>query len=204
MRLYVFLRACACVIVSLLFRFRVSGKENIPKERGAILAVNHISFWDPLFMAVSASERHLTFMARSSLFSKPFLGFCLKHIGAVPVERQASDFTALRTALSTLKEGKVIGIYPQGTRLPDQEPHGTKFESGAAYMAMTAGVPVVPIGVYTKNYRVRWFRRVYAVIGEPMVFEKCRDREVIEQNSAALKNRICDLCDEAKRLSLKK
>ena len=102
MRLYAFLRACARVIVCLLFRFRVKGKEHIPNEGGVILAVNHISFWDPLFMAVSASKRHLTFMARSSLFSKPVLGFCLKHIGAVPVERHASDFTALRTALSTL------------------------------------------------------------------------------------------------------
>ena len=70
-------------------------------------------------------------------------------------------------------------------------------------MAMTAGVPVVPIGVYTKNYRVRWFRRVYAVVGEPMFFEKCRDREVIDQNADALKKRICSLCDEAQNLSMK-
>lgn len=200
MRLYAFLRVCARAIVALLFRFRVKGKENVPKDCGVIFAVNHISFWDPLFLAVSASDRHLTFMARSSLFTKPILGWCLKHVGAVPVDRGGSDFSALRTALSVLKDGKAIGIYPQGTRLPDQEPRGTKFESGAAFMAMTAGVPVIPIGVYTKNYRIRWFRRVSAVIGKPLVFERTRDRSVIEQNSEQLKERICSLCDEARTL----
>lgn len=197
MRLFAFLRACARVICFLLFRFRVVGSGNIPKDGGLILAVNHISFWDPLFLAVSAPNRHLTFMAKDSLFTKPLVGWCLKHVGAVPVDRDNNDFSALRTALSLLKDEKVIGIYPQGTRHPEVAPHDTKFESGAVYMAMTAGVPIVPIGVATKHYRVRWFRRVCAVVGEPLVFERTRDRSKIETNNAALKLRICELCNEA-------
>lgn len=197
MRLFAFLRACARVILCIFFRFRVYGCNNIPNDCACILAVNHISFWDPLFLAVSAPNRHLTFLARSSLFSKPLVGWCLKHVGAVPVERNHNDFGALRTALAVLKDKKVIGIYPQGTRCPDQLPRDTKFESGAAYMAMISGVPVIPIGVATKNYRVLWFRKVVSVVGEPLFFERCKDRGVIEANSEILKEAICVLCDKA-------
>ena len=197
MRLYAFLRALARVILCLIFRFRHVHKGDVPLEGGAILAVNHISFWDPLFLAVSAPDRHLTFMARSSLFTKPLVGWCLKKVQAVPLERSANDFSALRTTITLLKDGKMIGIYPQGTRCPDRAPHETDFENGAAYLAMTAGVPVIPIGVATKNYRVRWFRKVVSVVGEPLRFERSRDRADIEANTALLKESICVLCDTA-------
>lgn len=197
MGLYRFLRALARVIVRLLFRYSVRGLEHVPAQGGCILAVNHMSFWDPLFLALCAPKRYLTFLARTSLFSKPLVGFCLREVGAVAVNRDKNDFSALRTALAVLKEGKVIGIYPQGTRCPDVSPDGTAFEGGAAYMAMTAGVPIIPIGVATKNYRVRWFRKVNAVIGEPLYFERTRGREAIEAYAEKVKNRICALCREA-------
>ena len=156
-----------------------------------------MSFWDPLFLALCAPDRDLTFMARTSLFSKPLVGFCLKKVGAVPVNRDKNDFSALRTALSVLKDGSVIGIYPQGTRCPDRSPRESAFESGAAYMAMTAGVPVIPIGVYTTDYRVKWFRRVTAVVGEPLLWTRVRDRAAIEAHSEELKEAICLACDQA-------
>ena len=200
MRLYAFLRAFARVILRLVFRFRLYHNGEAPLEGGAILAVNHISFWDPFFLGVSAPRRHLTFMARSSLFTKPLVGWCLKKVQAVPLDRNANDFGALRTTISLLKEGKMIGIYPQGTRCPDRSPRETSFENGAAYLAMTAGVPIIPIGVATKNYRVRWFRKVVSVVGEPIFFERSRDRSVIEKNTGVLKDAICSLCDEASEI----
>lgn len=197
MRLYAFLRACAQVIMRLLFAIKLRKNKHAPMEGGCIIAVNHISFWDPLILALAAPKRHLTFMARSSLFSKPVLGWALKRVHAVPVNRDTSDSSALRTALTLLKEGKMIGIYPQGTRQPDVHPSKTQFESGATYMAMSTGIPIVPVGVATKNYRIRWFRRISVVVGDPIYFQKDRDRAVITQNNEILKKRICDLCDEA-------
>lgn len=198
MRLYAFLRACARVVLLVLFRFSVTRKADTAQfEGGCIVAVNHISFWDPIFISRCAPKRHMTFMARTSLFHKPIVGFCLKMVQAVPVDRDNGDSTALRTALTLLKNGSMIGIYPQGTRCPDRHPSETEFESGAAYMAMSAGVPIIPVGVATKNYRVRWFRRVSAVVGEPVYFEKVRDRAVITENTEKIKQIISALCDEA-------
>ncbi len=197
MRLYAFLRACARVLLRFLFRFRAVGVDKIPDEGGFILAVNHMSFWDAIFLAASVPNRHLTFMARSSLFTKPLVGWCLRTVGAVSVDRDANDFSALRTALALLKDGHVIGIYPQGTRCPDAPPSESHFESGAAYMAMTAKVPIFPIGVATKNYRVRWFRKVRLHCGNPLFFERDRDRTAIERNTQILKERISALAEEA-------
>ncbi len=202
MRFYSFLQTCARGIVCALFRFRVKGAENIPMEGPCILAVNHISFWDPLFLAVATKHRQITFLARSSLFKKPLVGFCLKKVGALPVNRDTSDYSTLRTALSVLKDSKVIGLYPQATRCPDTHPNTTEFQGGAVYMGMVAKVPVIPIGVYTKNYRVHWFRKVTAVVGEPIVYNVARrDKEAVEEKTAEFKATLCKLCDEAAALT---
>jgi 1-acyl-sn-glycerol-3-phosphate acyltransferase len=132
----------------LVFRPQVIGLENLPVDGPAILASNHLSFSDSIFLPL-VCKRPITFLAKSDYFTTPGLkGWLTKlfmsGVGQVPVDRsggRASE-AALRTGLRILGEGKLLGIYPEGTRSPDGRLYRGK--TGVARMALEAGVPVIP------------------------------------------------------------
>lgn len=156
----------AKAVMRVLFRPKVHGKENIPKEGGYILAANHLSFWDPVFMGAFLPERKILFMAKASLFKfKPF-GAIIRACGAVPVNRGSRDASAILTAVDLLKSGGVLGIFPEGTRVRKGKKSNPK--KGTVRMAEMAGVPIVPIHLDTKY---KWFKKAHMIIGEPIFIE---------------------------------
>ncbi|HPE15779.1 MAG TPA: lysophospholipid acyltransferase family protein [Oscillospiraceae bacterium] len=151
---------CAVAIVGNLFRLlypmHFIGRENIPASPFLICA-NHSAFSDPFFVAVGFTPRRdLRFMAKTELMELPVLGPILHWLGVFGVERGKSDLSAVKTALRCLKNGENVAIFPQGTR------YKTKAQSGAALLALRAGVPVVPVFVPVNK---RFFRRNTVVIG---------------------------------------
>lgn len=152
-----------------VFGARVSGKENMPAEGGIILASNHASNWDPV-VAGAFSPRQLTFMAKAELFSpKPF-GALLKWLGAFPVKRGRGDIGAIKSALTILKENRVVLLFPEGTRNHDTVAHA---KSGVAMLALKAGVPVVPMYI---SGHCRPLGRLRVTIGKPMDFSLCGEK----------------------------
>jgi 1-acyl-sn-glycerol-3-phosphate acyltransferase len=145
---YWIVKAILSPILRLLFRPRVEGLENIPEEGAAILASNHLSFSDSIFLPLVVSRR-ITFLAKSDYFKGRGLkgrlkaGF-FKGVGQLPVDRSGgrASQAALETGLRVLSEGKLLGIYPEGTRSPDGRLYRGK--TGVARMALEAGVPVIP------------------------------------------------------------
>ncbi|MBE7047923.1 MAG: 1-acyl-sn-glycerol-3-phosphate acyltransferase [Ruminococcaceae bacterium] len=144
LRLTRFLIKC---FMHLVFRLHIYNKENFPAEGAAIVAINHKSYWDAPLLA-SALPRSLHFMAKKELFSKPCLGQILRWSGAFPVSRDASDISAIKVALSTLRAGKVLAMFPEGRRVKGDEEH--KAKAGVALIAEKTGAPIIPVAIAGK------------------------------------------------------
>ena len=138
-------------VLRLIFRPYVIGLENVPEDGGAILASNHLSFSDSVFLPLVV-ERRVTFLAKADYFTGRGLkgrltaGF-FKGIGQLPVDRsggQASE-AALNAGLKVLRRGELLGIYPEGTRSPDGRLYRGK--TGVARMSLEAAVPVLPVAM---------------------------------------------------------
>ena len=160
-RFYTFAKAVMRVFFALIYPLRMIGVENLPKSGAAILCGNHMSLLDPL-AAGRAVGRPVRFMGKKELFSVPVLNTLLRALGAFPVDRGNTDITAVRTSLNILKEGGVLGIFPQGGR----ETGGYRgMETGVALIALKSGAPVVPMRIMEKFHP---FRRNTLIIGEPV------------------------------------
>ena len=131
-------------ILHLIFPHRVTGLENVPAEGAVMLCSNHVSMLDPFFIA-GAVRREIRFISKKELFTNRLLGAIMTKLGMFPVDRGGNDMAAMRTCISVLKEGGVLGIFPQGHRYKHDENH--EMQSGAAFIALRTHVPVVPIHV---------------------------------------------------------
>ncbi len=159
-------------IVRLIMRVRIVGAENIPPQgEPVILCCNHISNWDPILLIVSPPKRHIHFMAKAELFCNPLFSWFLgKQIGAFPVRRGTGDTGVIDTAARILNDGKVMGIFPEGTRSKTGKLLSPK--SGAALIAARTGASVLPAAVVTRGQKVRLFQRVTIVYGKPITPEE--------------------------------
>lgn len=148
--------------VSLKYRIKAKGRENIPPG-GAVLCANHSSNLDPLLMAYAfKSKTHIHFIAKAELFKIPILGRVLRAIGIFPVDRGNNDVNAIKTAMKLLKNGEKVGIFPEGTRIKDE--NNTEAKTGAVIFAARSNVPVVPVYIARKK---KWSKRVPVIIGKP-------------------------------------
>jgi 1-acyl-sn-glycerol-3-phosphate acyltransferase len=169
------------------FRYRVIGAENVPRTGGVVVAANHISNLDPPLLGV-ASPRPISYMAKKELFAMPVLRWLLPPLNAFPVDRQAGGTAALRASLRMLKEGRCVGIFPEGGR----NVTGTNEEkAGAAFLAAASGMPVVPAAIIGTR-KLRPFGRVSVVFGEPMHVTRNRqsDGDDLEKGAAQIMQRI--------------
>jgi len=138
-------------LLRLLFRPWVEGLENIPDDGPAILASNHLSFSDSIFLPLVV-PRHITFLAKSDYFTGKgvkgrLTAFFFKGVGQVPIDRSGGSASqaAIDTGMRVLNEGSLLGIYPEGTRSPDGQLY--RGRTGVARMALEAGVVVIPLAM---------------------------------------------------------
>lgn len=135
-----------CILVSrLFFRLRAWGLENVPLEGGVLLAANHQSYFDPP-LATCLVRRQCSYLARSSLFGFGPFRWLLSALGAMPLERGQSDAAALRLAVEVLRSGRLLMLFPEGTRTRDGALG--RLQPGVAAIALRAGVPVVPTFIH--------------------------------------------------------
>src|SRR5215218_9012529 len=123
---------------------RVQGLEHVPREGAAILTPNHKSFWDSFFLGV-CTRRHLRFMAKTELIQGHY-GPLLVRLGAFPVKRGEADADALETAREVLRQGGLLALFPEGTRVRDPDELGDP-KRGAGRLALESGAPLVPAAI---------------------------------------------------------
>jgi 1-acyl-sn-glycerol-3-phosphate acyltransferase len=133
-----------------LFRFRSHGEEHLPREGGFVLSANHMSNLDPWPLGIPLyPERQLRFMAKAEMYRYPPLRWALKNAGAFPVRRGMGDEEAIQKAVDLAKAGEVVAIFPEGTRRNKGvvKKHKARPRTGAARVALLAGVPLVPAAI---------------------------------------------------------
>jgi 1-acyl-sn-glycerol-3-phosphate acyltransferase len=202
------LDALVRVVSTLFFRVRWIGVRNIPRTGPALLASNHVSPLDPVFIALSPSARGrtLNFLAAAEFFDRPVVGRLLKVLHQIPVRRGAADWQALEELADVVRNGGLAGIFPEG-RMGDGTTLG-RAHRGAARLALAAGVPVIPIGIW--GSQARWPRsglrlgppprpRVTVVFGEPIPVEgSARDRDAVRDLTERIMARIEEVLDRAR------
>lgn len=198
-------------IIKLIWNIRVEGKENIPKkgEGPFIVCANHISAFDPVAIAVSLQHTQPCYLAKQELFKNRIAAWFFKNIGIIPVTRSGNDVGALKTTIKQLKEGRSIGIFPQGTRHPGVDPKTTEAKIGVGMIQSYSSADILPIYIRTKDNTQKTFRRKTIIIGKPITAEEIgkegRGSAEYERISSLIFNRICDLNDEyEKKLATKK
>ncbi len=145
---YGIMRPVASLISKSRHRISYYGTENLPEEGGYILAANHITALDPVFISV-ASKRPVHFMAKNEVFQNKLIGWALAQLNAFPVDRSKFDEDAINYAVSLINDGHILGIFPEGTRSPDFTPQ--KGKGGACYIAKVCKCDVVPVSIYTSD-----------------------------------------------------
>ncbi|WP_462417575.1 lysophospholipid acyltransferase family protein [Kytococcus sp. Marseille-QA3725] len=151
-------------------RIDVQGKDNVPATGGAVIAMNHISYLDYVFagLAVRHRRRQVRFLAKKELFDQRGLGWALRSMRHIQVDRDAGG-SALRHGVAALQEGELVGVFPEATISRSFELKG--FKTGAVRMAMEAGVPVIPL--------VNWGAQVLATKGLPRHLGRSRTRIIL-------------------------
>jgi 1-acyl-sn-glycerol-3-phosphate acyltransferase len=178
-RTYSVIAALSVPILYGFFRLRARGRENVPDAGGCVLACNHLSSFDPWPLGVPLwPRRQLRFMAKSELYWFP-LGALIGAAGAFPVRRGQRDTAAIETAVRLAREGNVIAMFPEGTRR--KKGLVKKFEArprtGAARIALEAGVPLLPAAVKGTDHLLR-LAPLHVAYGPPVDIDDLRGGDV--------------------------
>ncbi|HEX5613964.1 MAG TPA: lysophospholipid acyltransferase family protein [Acidimicrobiia bacterium] len=201
---YWIVKALLTPLLRVLFRVHVEGREHLPARGPIILAANHRSFMDSIFMPLVV-RRRVTFVAKAEYFDDPKTAWFFRAVGQIPIRREGGDASerALASAMDVLEAGGVFAIYPEGTRTRDGYLH--RGHTGVARLALRAGVPIVPVGMIgtdeiqpTDKKLPRFFRRVTIRFGTPLDVARFAghsdDHRALRSLTDELMFEIQDLC----------
>ena len=164
MRFYNF--ACSIVrfLLAIFYRIEVIGQENIPDEGKYIIIANHKHYFDPLFMIGAVKNRRIIPVAKQELFRIPILRSLLNKVEVIPINRANPSLSTVKEILRQIKNGRVLGIFPEGTRCLDLNTF-LPAKPGVALFSIKSKADIRPMSIIT-NYRP--FSKVKVVIGQPI------------------------------------
>lgn len=142
------IRPLGMLLCNTYYKVEFEGLENLDRNGGFIIAPNHVSEFDPLFIAM-ASKRLFHYIAKYELFENSVLNKAITHLNAFPIVRGKGDMTAINYGIELVRRGEVLCIFPEGTRSEDGSPQ--KAKSGIGYIARYTGADIVPVGIYMEN-----------------------------------------------------
>lgn len=193
MSLYPVVKVLVKIFYTIMFKVKIVGKENVPKEGNGVLCCNHISNYDPLTMAVYL-DRLPRYIAKKELFQNKILGALLRNLKAFPVDRQSvMDMKAFKTAINILKSGELLGIFAEGTRVKEGEAKAAK--AGVAMFALKGDAPVIPVTI-SGSYKFRSEIRIE--FGEPMMLEEYRGMKINTELMEEITEKIMGKVQEMK------
>lgn len=174
----------------IVYRMKIVGKENIPKEGPIIIAGNHRSFLDPPLIEVTCG-RYTRFLAKEELTKSKFLAFLGIVFDAILVKRDSKEVKALKESLQTLKNGDCLALFPEGTRNGLEK--GEKVKDGVAFFAVRSGAKVIPCGI-KGGRKGDW--KVTITYGKPLDYSEykgSKDKEVLDKITNEIMGNILEL-----------
>lgn len=178
------------IYCKIVYRFKVVGKENIPKNGAVIICGNHRTFLDPPLIEVTCG-RYTRFLAKEELTKNKFLAFLGWVFESILVKRDSKDVAALKESLKVLKNGDCLALFPEGTR--NGIAKGEKVKDGAAFFAVRSGAPVIPCGIKGGE---KGNKKVTITYGKPLDFSEykgSKDKEVLDKITDEIMSNILEL-----------
>ena len=186
--LYGLARALAWVLFHTVYPVTLHHTEHLALSGPYILIANHLSGLDPICVAHAVKTEEIAFLAKKETMQGRFSGWLLRSLHAIPVDRHNFDMAAMRACTQALRAGRVLGIFPEGTRY--KKGNMTELESGVALLALRSTVPMVPMYIHGK---LRPFRRVHCYAAAPIPLDDLRELGVGREAGDALLARVAAL-----------
>ncbi len=202
--IYKIAKVLATIVLKLFFGFEVIGKENIPKRAPYLVAANHVSYLDPIVVGIALPHK-IHFMAKKELFKSRFFSWFLSQLGVFPVNREGLDISSIKQSISILRNGGVLGIFPEGTRSRDGKFKGAN--RGVIGIAIKGKVPILPMGIigtyetWPPGKKLPKFSKIILKIGKPIELAEFFDQSGkinYEKGIEILTQRIEELLENEK------
>ena len=186
-----FLFKIAAIII---YRPKITGKENMPKDTAAIICPNHVHALDSAVI-VARSKRKVNVLAKEELFKNRFICWMADLFGIYPVKRDKKSMESIKISLKLLKNNELLLIFPEGTR--NGMAKGVKPKDGAVKLAIKADVPIIPVGIQGS---FKLFKKVKVNIGKPIYYseykEEINNKELLDELTGDLMDKIVKLRDK--------
>ena len=180
-------RVVAAALTHTITPLTVHGAENIPDDAPFMIIANHQTFYDVVTIVHAVKKHEISFLGKKELTKVGILKWFFSNMHMIPVDRGNSDMAALRTCMKTLRDGGVLGIFPEGTR--HKQGVMEDLESGTALIALRSNVPVIPMLITPK---FRFFRRMHLYVGTPIEYQDLRAEGINSATCNALCTRITE------------
>lgn len=182
---YTFLLGVCKGLMAIIMPVKFHGQDNLPEEAPYVLISNHNSLVDPVAMAAGVKKYQICFMGKKELGNNKLFAKLLTKLHCFLVDRHKGDMEAMRTATRVLREGHVLGIFPEGTR--HHQGQMEELESGTALLTMRSGAPLVPVYF---DRKLRFFHRTHVYYGKPMDYSDLRAEGINTETCEKLTERI--------------
>ena len=186
------MKFCIYIYCKLIYRVRVVGTENIPKNGALIFCGNHRSYLDPPLLEVTCKRDDTRFIAKKELAKNKLFALLGIVFDSILVNRNSKDVAALKESLKTLKDGKCIALFPEGTRNGIEK--GEKAKDGASYFALNTDAKVIPVGIKGGS---KIFQKATITYGKPLDFsqykETKKEKETLDKVTEEIMNKILEL-----------
>lgn len=192
--MYKFARFVVQMFFNLFGRIKIFDKDKLPKEGGYLVACTHTGWVDILWLGLAIYPTPIHFMAKKELFNNRLIAWLLTSLNAFPVDRENPGPSAIKTPMRLIKEGKVVGIFPSGTRTQEDVP----LKRGAVTIASYAKAPIVPAAYVGPNNFKEMFKRKKPriIFGDPLHLNKdLPKKEALDDLAEQLDNSLKELTD---------
>ncbi|MGX7111479.1 lysophospholipid acyltransferase family protein [Gemella cuniculi] len=190
--MYNFVKILLSLFYKIFFRVTIVNGEKIENAKGVVISGNHLSNHDPLLFP-ALFKKKIRFIAKEELFNIFFVKQALESTGAIPIKRGTFDRTAINKSIKLLKDGEVVGIFPEGTRSHSKELDLGQSHNGASFIATRAKTKIIPFAIIpSKNFRL--FSSIKIVVGDEIDATSLKEQgKTHDEITEILMNAISDL-----------
>ena len=195
--MYNFIKLILVIFYKLFYKVTIVNKEKIDNAKGVVISGNHLSNHDPILFHAFFKKK-IRFIAKEELFKMVFIKQALEATGAIPIKRGTFDRTAINSSIKLLREGEVVGIFPEGTRSHSKDLDLGESHNGASFIATRAKTKIIPFAIIpSKNFRI--FSSIKIVIGDEIDVASLKEEgKTHDEITAILMDRISELIAKEK------